>query len=68
MAQKVVGFIVGILMIFVANTLFVALVPSVATVERQYVNTTAGWGAKLRGQATNVGGLAPTTVYIGGTP
>jgi hypothetical protein len=66
MAQKIVGFIVAILLLFVANTIFVALVPSLASVEKSYVNTTADWGAKLRGQATSVGMSAPARVSIGG--
>lgn len=64
MAQKIIGFIVAVLLLFLANTIFVALVPSLASVERGYVNQTASWGAKLRGQATSVGGLAPTSTVV----
>jgi hypothetical protein len=65
MAQKIIGFIVAMLLLFVANTLFIALLPSLASVERGYVNQTAEWGAKLRNQSTGVGGLSPTSTHIG---
>lgn len=66
LAQKFIGFLVAMLVLFLINTVLIAVLPSIAGVERAYVNQTASWGAKLRGQATSVGGLSPTSTTIYG--
>jgi hypothetical protein len=63
-ARNIINFVIGIVLLFVANTIILALSPSMASVERGYVSTTARWGAQLRGQATSVGGLAPTSTVL----
>lgn len=54
--RLIINIIIGVVLLFVANTVVLALAPGMASVERGYVDTTSGWGDSLRAQVSSVNG------------